>query len=132
MSKYDEKSLCDDMDQDDDEVDVEIKEEEEEEPRDCRSNTKTQFANFSGETRSVARERLVDVLLLQFCLCWPGRPLRRKILNARCESFTHWSDLPAPLLFSIQLNRKTINSETSFKIKINYCKWWSRAASRSQ
>ena len=49
MSKYDEKSLCDDMDQDDDEVDVEIKEEEEEEPRDCRSNTKTQFANFSGE-----------------------------------------------------------------------------------
>ena len=48
VSKYDEKSLSDDMDQDDDEVDVEIKEEEEE-PRDCRSNTKTQFANFSGE-----------------------------------------------------------------------------------
>ena len=33
-------------DNDDDEVDVEIKEEE---PTDCRSNTKTQFANFSGE-----------------------------------------------------------------------------------
>ena len=51
VSKYDEKSLCDDTDQDEDEVDVEIKEEEEEEeePRDCRSNTKTQFANFSGE-----------------------------------------------------------------------------------
>ena len=53
MSQYDEKSLCDDTDQDDDQVDVEIKEEEEEEeeeePRDCRSNTKTQFANFSGE-----------------------------------------------------------------------------------
>ena len=48
MSKYDEKSLCDETDQDEDEVDVEIKEEEEE-PRDCRSNTKTQFANFSGE-----------------------------------------------------------------------------------
>ena len=53
MSKYDEKSLCDDTDQDEDEVDVEIKEEEEEEePRDCRSNTKTQFANFSGEKPS--------------------------------------------------------------------------------
>ena len=51
VSQYDEKSLCDDTDQDDDQVDVEIKEEEEEEeePRDCRSNTKTQFANFSGE-----------------------------------------------------------------------------------
>ena len=52
MSKYDEKSLCDETDQDEDEVDVEIKEEEEEEeeePTDCRSNTKTQFANFSGE-----------------------------------------------------------------------------------
>ena len=48
MSQYDEKSLCDETDQDEDEVDVEIKEEEEE-PTDCRSNTKTQFANFSGE-----------------------------------------------------------------------------------
>ena len=53
MSKYDEKSLCDDTDKDEDEVDVEIKEEEEEEeePTDCRSNTKTQFANFSGEKK---------------------------------------------------------------------------------
>ena len=52
VSQYDEKSLCDDTDQDEDEVDVEIKEEEEEEEvenQDCRSNTKTQFANFSGE-----------------------------------------------------------------------------------
>ena len=49
VSQYDEKSLCDETDQDEDEVDVEIKEEEEEEPTDCRSNTKTQFANFSGE-----------------------------------------------------------------------------------
>ena len=56
VSKYDEKSLCDDTDQDEDEVDVEIKEEEEEEePTDCRSNTKTQFANFSGEKPSERR-----------------------------------------------------------------------------
>ena len=55
VSKFDEKSLCDDTDNDndDDEVDVEIKEEE---PTECRSNTKTQFANFSGE-------RLSDCLL---------------------------------------------------------------------
>lgn len=51
VSKFDEKSICDDTDNDndEDEVDVEVKEEEEEEPADCRSNTKTQFANFSGE-----------------------------------------------------------------------------------
>ena len=56
VSKFDEKSLCDDTDNDndEDEVDVEIKEEdeemeEEEDPAECRSNTKTQFANFSGE-----------------------------------------------------------------------------------